>query len=87
MDLETLIRRAAQRDVGAFVELTRRFQQFGSALAMVGDFHRAAHHTRACWWGLPSTLAIAMLPAACARRWWRCGRAAATSGRASLRTT
>jgi hypothetical protein len=43
MDLETLVRRAAQRDVGAFVELTRRFQQFafGSALAMVGDFHRA----------------------------------------------
>ena len=39
MDLETLVRRAAQRDVAAFVELTRRFQQFafGSALAMVGD--------------------------------------------------
>src|SRR5262249_32989612 len=43
MDLEDLVQRAKQRDVAAFVELTRRFQQFafGSALAMVGDFQGA----------------------------------------------
>ncbi len=60
MDLETLVRRAAQRDVGAFVELTRRFQQFafGSALAMVGDFHRAEDVVQeafvAAWAALPT---------------------------------
>ena len=60
MDLETLVRRAAQRDVGAFVELTRRFQQFafGSALAMVGDFHRAEDIVQeafvAAWAALPT---------------------------------
>src|SRR4029079_7230431 len=60
MDLETLVRRAAQRDVAAFVELTRRFQQFafGSALAMVGDFHRAEDVVQeafvAAWAALPT---------------------------------
>lgn len=60
MDLETLVRRAAERDVGAFVELTRRFQQFafGSALAMVGDFHRAEDVVQeafvAAWAALPT---------------------------------
>ncbi len=49
-----------QRDVGAFVELTRRFQQFafGSALAMVGDFHRAEDVVQeafvAAWSALPT---------------------------------
>jgi hypothetical protein len=43
MDLEPLVRRAAQGDVKAFVRLTERFQHFafGSALALVGDFHQA----------------------------------------------
>ena len=41
MDLEQLVRCAAQGDVKAFVALTQRFQHFafGSALALVGDFH------------------------------------------------
>src|SRR5262245_52320228 len=60
MDLEILVRRAAERDVGAFVELTRRFQQFafGSALSMVGDFHRAEDVVQeafvAAWSALPT---------------------------------
>src|SRR4029453_11532494 len=60
MELEDLVRRAAQRDVDAFVELTRRFQQFafGSALAMVGDFHRAEDVVQeafvAAWAALPT---------------------------------
>jgi RNA polymerase sigma factor (sigma-70 family) len=60
MDLETLVRRAAQRDVAAFVELTRRFQHFafGSAPAMVGDFHRAEDVVQeafvAAWSALPT---------------------------------
>lgn len=60
MDLETLVRRAAERDVSAFVELTRRFQQFafGSALSMVGDFHRAEDVVQeafvAAWSALPT---------------------------------
>lgn len=69
MDLDTLVRRAAQRDVSAFVELTRRFQQFafGSALAMVGDFHRAEDVVQeafmAAWDALPTLAEPAAFPA------------------------
>jgi hypothetical protein len=40
---EQLVRQAGGGDVKAFVELTRRFQQFafGSALALVRDFRQA----------------------------------------------
>jgi hypothetical protein len=40
MELDRLVRRAADRDVRAFVELTKHFQHFafGSALALVGIF-------------------------------------------------
>ncbi len=43
MALDQLVRFAVQRDLRAFVELTRRFQHFafGSALTLVGDFHQA----------------------------------------------
>jgi hypothetical protein len=43
MDYEALLRRAGGGDVRAFVELTRRFQQFafGSAVALVQDFQQA----------------------------------------------
>jgi RNA polymerase sigma factor (sigma-70 family) len=69
MELEDLVRRAAQRDVAAFVELTRRFQQFafGSALAMVGDFHRAEDVVQeaflATWTSLPTLAEPAAFPA------------------------
>jgi RNA polymerase sigma-70 factor (ECF subfamily) len=60
MDLEQLVRRAAQGDVKAFVTLTQRFQHFafGSALALVGDFHQAEDVVQeafvAAWAALPS---------------------------------
>ena len=60
MDLEQLVRRAAQGDVKAFVALTQRFQHFafGSALALVGDFHQAEDVVQeafvAAWAALPS---------------------------------
>jgi hypothetical protein len=40
MEHEQLVRKAGGGDVKAFVELTRRFQQFafGSALTLVRDF-------------------------------------------------
>ena len=43
MDYEALVRRAGSGDMRAFVELTRRFQQFafGSAVALVQDFQQA----------------------------------------------
>jgi DNA-directed RNA polymerase specialized sigma24 family protein len=59
MDTERLVRRAAQGDLPAFVELTRRFQHFafGSALALVGDFHHAEDIVQealvAAWSSLP----------------------------------
>jgi len=60
MEPEPLVRRAAERDLPAFVELTRRFQHFafGSALALVGDFARAEDVVQeaflAAWSALPS---------------------------------
>ena len=69
MELEDLVRRASQRDVAAFVELTRRFQQFafGSALAMVGDFQRAEDVVQeaflAAWASLPTLAEPAAFPA------------------------
>jgi hypothetical protein len=60
MDLEQLVRRAAQGDVKAYVALTQRFQHFafGSALALVGDFHQAEDVVQeafvAAWAALPS---------------------------------
>lgn len=68
MDLEPLVRRAAQGDVKAFVELTKRFQHFafGSALALVGDFHRAEDVVQeafvAAWAALPSLAEPAAFP-------------------------
>jgi DNA-directed RNA polymerase specialized sigma24 family protein len=43
MEYEQLVRQAGGGDVKAFVELTRRFQQFafGTALALVHDFQNA----------------------------------------------
>src|SRR5215469_122011 len=69
MDLESLVRRAAQGDVKAFVELTKRFQHFafGSAVALVGDFHRAEDVVQeaflAAWAALPSLAEPAAFPA------------------------
>src|SRR5690242_3480175 len=60
MDHEQLVRRAGGDDVAAFVELTRRFQQFafGSALALVRDFQLAEDVVQeafvAAWSALPS---------------------------------
>ena len=60
MDHADLVKRAAQGDVKAFVELTRRFQQFafGSALTHVRDFQRAEDVTQealiAAWTALPT---------------------------------
>lgn len=59
MDTEHLVRRAAEGDLPAFVELTRRFQHFafGSALALVGDFYHAEDVVQealvAAWLALP----------------------------------
>src|SRR5262245_21812160 len=60
MDHEPLVRRAADGEVHAFVELTRRFQHvaFGSALALVHDFQHAEDVVQeafvAAWSALPS---------------------------------
>ena len=68
MDLEQLVRRAAQGDVKAFVALTQRFQHFafGSALALVGDFHQAEDVVQeafvAAWAALPSLADPAAFP-------------------------
>ena len=67
-DLEQLVRIAATGDVNAFVELTRRFQHFafGSALALLGDFHRAEDIVQeaflAAWSALPSLSDPAAFP-------------------------
>jgi RNA polymerase sigma factor (sigma-70 family) len=67
-DLEALVQTAATGDVNAFVELTRRFQHFafGSALALLGDFHRAEDAAQeaflAAWSGLPSLSDPAAFP-------------------------
>jgi RNA polymerase sigma factor (sigma-70 family) len=68
MDTEHLVRRAAEGDLPAFVELTRRFQHlaFGSALALVGDFHRAEDVLQealfAAWFSLPRLAAPKAFP-------------------------
>jgi RNA polymerase sigma factor (sigma-70 family) len=68
MDLEPLVLRAAQGDVKAFVALMQRFQNFafGSALALVGDFHRAEDVVQeafvAAWTALPSLAEPAAFP-------------------------
>jgi RNA polymerase sigma factor (sigma-70 family) len=68
MDLEQLVRSAAQGDVKAFVALTQRFQHFafGSALALVGDFHQAEDVVQeafvAAWSALPSLAEPAAFP-------------------------
>jgi RNA polymerase sigma factor (sigma-70 family) len=68
MDLEQLVHRACEGDVNAFVELTQRFQHFafGSALALLGDFHQAEDAIQeaflAAWSGLPSLSDPAAFP-------------------------
>jgi RNA polymerase sigma-70 factor (ECF subfamily) len=68
MDHEQLVRRARNGDVKAFVELTRRFQQFafGSALALVRDFQHAEDVVQesfvAAWSALPNLAEPAAFP-------------------------
>src|SRR5712671_988573 len=68
MDHEQLVRKAGGGDVKAFVELTRRFQQFafGSALALVRDFQHAEDVVQesfvAAWSALPSLSEPAAFP-------------------------
>jgi RNA polymerase sigma-70 factor (ECF subfamily) len=68
MEHEQLVRQAAAGDVKAFVELTRRFQQFafGSALALVRDFQNAEDVVQeafvAAWSALPSLADPAAFP-------------------------
>jgi RNA polymerase sigma factor (sigma-70 family) len=68
MEHEKLVRQAGCGDVTAFVELTRRFQQFafGSALALVGDFQNAEDVVQeafvAAWSALPSLADPAAFP-------------------------
>jgi RNA polymerase sigma factor (sigma-70 family) len=68
MDHEQLVRRAGGGDVKAFVELTRRFQQFafGSALALVRDFQHAEDVVQdsfvAAWSALPTLAEPAAFP-------------------------
>src|ERR1700704_1171514 len=68
MDHEQLVRKAGGGDVKAFVELTRRFQNFafGSALALVHDFQQAEDVVQeafvAAWSALPSLVDPAAFP-------------------------
>ncbi|MBV9566120.1 MAG: sigma-70 family RNA polymerase sigma factor, partial [Bradyrhizobium sp.] len=68
MDHEQLVRQAGGGDVKAFVELTRRFQQFafGSALALVRDFQVAEDVVQeafvAAWSALPRLADPAAFP-------------------------
>jgi RNA polymerase sigma factor (sigma-70 family) len=68
MEHEQLVRKAGGGDVKAFVELTRRFQQFafGSALTLVRDFQNAEDVVQeafvAAWSGLPSLADPAAFP-------------------------
>ena len=68
MDHEQLVRRASGGDVGAFVDLTRRFQHFafGSALSLVRDFQQAEDMVQeafvAAWKALPTLAEPAAFP-------------------------
>jgi RNA polymerase sigma factor (sigma-70 family) len=68
MDVERLVRQASEGDVGAFVALTRGFQHvaFGSALAVLRDFHQAEDVAQeafiAAWSALPSLADPAAFP-------------------------
>src|SRR5262250_2744846 len=68
MEYEQLVRRACSGDVAAFVELTRRFQQFafGSALSLVRDFQQAEDVVQeafvAAWSALPTLAEPAAFP-------------------------
>jgi RNA polymerase sigma factor (sigma-70 family) len=60
MDLEASVRRAANGDLDAFADVTRRFQHmaFGYALSVVRDFQRAEDVVQeafvAAWYALPT---------------------------------
>ena len=68
MDHDQLVQEARAGDVGAFVELTRRFQHFafGSALALVRDFQQAEDVVQeafvAAWTALPTLTEPAAFP-------------------------
>jgi RNA polymerase sigma factor (sigma-70 family) len=68
MDHEQLVRKASAGDVGAFVDLTRRFQHFafGSALAQLRDFQQAEDVVQeafvAAWKALPTLTEPAAFP-------------------------
>jgi RNA polymerase sigma factor (sigma-70 family) len=68
MDYEQQVRSASGGDVRAFVDLTRRFQHFafGTALALVKDFHQAEDVVQeafvAAWSALPSLADPAAFP-------------------------
>jgi RNA polymerase sigma factor (sigma-70 family) len=68
MDHEQLVSRALNGDVRAFVELTRRFQQFafGTALAQVRDFQQAEDIVQeafvTAWTALPTLAEPAAFP-------------------------
>ena len=65
MDLEASVRRAADGDLDAFAEITRRFQHmaFGYALSFVRDFQQAEDVVQeafiAAWYALPTLTAPA----------------------------
>ena len=68
MDHEQLVRKASAGDVGAFVDLTRRFQHvaFGCALAQLRDFQQAEDVVQeafvAAWKALPTLVEPAAFP-------------------------
>src|SRR5215469_5229028 len=68
MDLEQLVQRALKGDLTAFVALTRRFQHlaFGTALALLGDFHQAEDAVQeaflSAWSALPALSDPAAFP-------------------------
>jgi RNA polymerase sigma factor (sigma-70 family) len=68
MDVETLIRRAQQKDLEAFAEATRRFQHmaFGYAVALVRDLQQAEDVVQeafvAAWFGLHTLADPAAFP-------------------------
>lgn len=68
MDCERRVRYAVAGDIKTFVELTRQFQYFafGSALALVNDFHKAEDVVQeafvAAWSALPGLIDPAAFP-------------------------